>query len=132
MRQDLTYEFLSVMPTARQAGAMISTATFQQRTNTVSSTGQPDLADWVNVAGLVNIQCQLSVQSAFRPDQGGVRRMPMEFDTINLRHLLLGSYYPAVLQQYTVLVDGTRYEIMAVEHDSTHNQTRCAVRIYTL
>jgi len=131
MNQSLTYEFDQVMAQATSAGTFVSKATFQTRTNTTSAAGQVDLTDWNNVAGLVNIPCMLSVESVFRPNQAAVVRNPNDWKTLGLLHLLLNGYYPGALQQYTVLVDGNRYEIMAVEFDSQKQQTRLGVRYYT-
>ena len=131
MRQDLTYEMVEVVPAVQATGLPISSATFQTRPNTTSPGGAVNLTDWVDVAGLVGIACSLAAQSPFRPDPSAVRRMEEKFGTLGERHLWLQGYFPAVLQQYTVVVDATRYEIMAVEHDSQHQSTRCAVRYYT-
>lgn len=133
MNQSLQYELVEVMPEAQKTGLLRSSATFQQRTSTTSPGGIVDLNDWVNVSGLVAIPCMLTVYSPLRPDEAGVIRTPQTFNTLGERHLLLDGYYPAVLQQYTVTLSGdsARYEVMAVEHDSQHQQTRVAVRYYT-
>jgi len=51
---------------------------------------------------------------------------------MGFRALELNGYYPLILQQYLAQVDGTTYEVMAVESDSQKQITRLAVRLYTL
>ena len=133
MNQGLTYEVNMVMPQAGLTGLFDSLCTIQARTNAVDpASGQVDLSDWVNVAGLVNIPCQVAPMSSLRPDPAGVHRLPTEFDTLGYRHVLLNDYYPAVLQQHRLMLDGIAFEIMSVERDSQYQQTRMAVRYFTL
>lgn len=130
MLQTLTRELTQVMPSAKKTGLFVSLATFQVRTGNVDALGQQDLVNWTNVSGLVNVPCQLSAMSIYRPDISGVIRAVEGFEEISQRHLLLNGYYPTVQKQYTVLVDGTRYEVMDFQFDSQNQQTRLAVRVY--
>lgn len=131
MNQSIQYEVDAVMPAAVGSGLMVSSCNIQQRTNTVSATGQPNLTTWVNIPGLQNIQCQLSIQRVTMPNQSATMRKAEELDTETQLHLLLSGHYPQILQQNQAVVDGTAYEIMAVESDSQKVQTRLAVRVWT-
>lgn len=137
MNQGLSYELDAVMPAARATGLDSSLATFKDRPGganpTVNSSGQVDLTNYVPVAGLINIPCQLSVLIDVRPAVDGAR-MPDHFTESGDRHLLLYDYYPQVLQRYIVTVDGTDYEITpgAVEPSSQQRQTRLGIRQYSL
>ena len=98
----------------------------------MSSFGQPDLSNWVNVSGLVNLQCMLSVLSTYRPNIEGTVRQPSDFEVLANRHLYLNGYYPQILAQMSAVVDGVRYEIMSgAECDSQKQTTRVAVRTWT-
>jgi len=130
MNQSLSYEFPQPIILAAQSGAMISLCTFQQRTDTQDALGQVDLQDWVDVTGLVGIPCIKSAYRPSAPDKGATMRTDSAIDTSSYRHVLLNGYYPAVLDQYQAVVDGTAFEIFAVEHDSQNTMTRLVVRLY--
>lgn len=137
MNQSLLYELSQVMPQAQATGLLSSLCTIQQRPLTagqpkVSPAGQVDLnpPEFTNIAGLVNIPCQLAVQAIPRPDQAGLSRLPAGYDDKLERHLLLKGYYPAILDVHQAVVDGTPYQIQSVEHDSQKQQTRLAIRVY--
>ena len=134
--QGFALEFEGLIPAVVEAGLPNCLCTIQQRTNTVSVTGQPDLSDWVDIAELVDIDAMASIDRPTFPDLGAANRMPQQFDTTNDIHLLLMGFYPGILQQnQAVLVggpyDGT-YEIISVEPDSQETQTRLALRVWTL
>lgn len=138
MHQGLAFELNNVMPAARATGLFASLVTFKDRpggaTPTVNAMGQVDLTNLVNVTGLVNIPCQIAPEKMLNPDVGAGVRMPDKFEERPTRHLLLNDYYPAVLPRFVAVVDGTSYEITpgTVEHDSQHQQTRLAVRRFSL
>jgi hypothetical protein len=138
MNQSLSYEFQHVMTEVQATGLLSSLCTIQQRPLTagqpkVSASGQVDLtpADFTDIVGLVNIPCQIMAKSIFRPDTAGVKRMPSSFDDSQGRHVLLNGYYPAILDTYQAVVDGTPYQIQSVEHDSQRIQTRLALQVST-
>ncbi len=138
MNQSLTYELTQVMPQAQATGLGSSLCTIQQRPLTAGQptrgpSGQIDLdpAHYTDIAGLVDLPCQLAVQSIPRPDQSGVARLPSGFDDKSQRHLLLYSYHPEILDVYQARVDGIPYQIQTVEADSQKQQTRLAVRLYS-
>jgi hypothetical protein len=122
----------SAITQAYATGLLSSLATIQQRTNTVSATGQPNLSTWTNIAGLVNIACQFSIQRPAMPNPSATMREPQQFDTLTQYHVLLDGYYPQILQEHQAVVNGTAYEIMAVESDSQQTMTRLALREYSL
>jgi hypothetical protein len=139
MNQGLAYEIAAVMPEVAHTGLQVSTATFQTLPNTIDALGQADQTNWVNVTGLTNIPCQLSVASVFRPDQGGTIRGEQGFDILGRRTLELNAYYSAadirLGKDFSVLVTDSvgntfRYEVMEVEPDSQAQVTRCAVRFW--
>jgi hypothetical protein len=132
LNQGLQYEFEAVMPAVAADGLFNATCTIKQRTNTVSALGQLNMTGYEPIADLTNIACRFAPQAPGGPPQGDVTRMQQQFDTRTLYHVLLDGYYPEILQQYLANIDGTDYEIMAVENDSDFQMTRLAVRVYTL
>ncbi len=132
--QSLLGELNAVMPAAEETGLFSSLVTFRDITGATNSSGQVDMSTLVDVTGLVNIPCQLSAATLIRPDSSGGGRTSDHFFEKSIRHLLLNDYYPAVLQRFIAVVDGTQYEIIpgAVEHDSQKQQTRLSIRIYQL
>lgn len=138
MNQSLSYEFTQVVPQVVLTGVQVSLCTILVRATTGSepvtdALGQVDtsIPDYTVLPGHSNIPCQLAVNK-LRPDEGGVVRRPEQYDSISIRQLELNGYYPLIIQQYLAQVDGTTYEVMAVESDSQKQITRLAVRLYTL
>lgn len=138
MNQGLVYELDSVTPAIAQTGLQLSLCTILVRAASggepkTDALGQVDtsIPDYTVLPGHQNIPCQLAVNK-LRPDEGGVIRRPEQYDTMGARALELNGYYPLILQQYLAQVDGTTYEIMAVESDSQKQITRLAVRLYSL
>ena len=138
MNQSLAYEFTQVVPQVIATGVQSSLCTIFVRAQAawlpvVDAMGQVDTAngDYTVLPGHSNIACQLAVNK-MRPDEGGVIRRPEQYDTSGQRTLELNGYYPLILQQHIAQVDGTTYEVMAVESDSQKQITRLAVRLYTL
>ena len=138
MNQSLAYEFTQVTPQIALTGVQVSLCTILVRNASggqpvTDSMGQVDtsIPDYTVLPGHQNIPCQLAVNK-LRPDEGGVIRRPEQYDTSGQRSLELNAYYPLILQQYLAQVDGTTYEVMAVESDSQKQITRLAVRLYSL
>ncbi len=138
MNQGLVYELDSVTPAIAQTGLQSSLCTIFVRAQSaglpvVDAMGQVDTAngDYTVLPGHSNIACQLAVNK-LRPDEGGVIRRVEQYDTSGQRTLELNGYYPLILQQHLAQVDGTVYEVMAVEPDSQKQITRLGVRLYTL
>jgi hypothetical protein len=138
MNQSLAYEFTQVVPQVVATGVQVSLCTIFVRAQNaglpvVDAMGQVDTAngDYTVLPGHSNIACQLAVNK-MRPDEGGVIRRPEQYDTSGQRTLELNGYYPLIIQQHLAQVDGTVYEVMAVESDSQKQITRLAVRLYSL
>src|SRR5580704_13023191 len=131
--QGFALELEAVVPAVAKAGFFDSLCTVQQRTNTVSALGQPDLSDWVNIPEFTDLACMVSVFRPAMPNMTATVREPQQFDTETLIHVLLDGYFPGILQQNQLVVTtGTyagSYEIMGVEPDSQATQTRLAVRV---
>ncbi len=139
MNQQLAYEFTQVMPMAVETGVFISLCTILQRAANGSepqtdALGQVDLAqsDMTQVPGLVNLPCQIAALRPFRPDISAEARTVEQYDEMADKEIMLTAYYPQILQQHVAVVDGSPYEIMAVEPDSQKQFTRIAARSYTL
>jgi hypothetical protein len=132
MNQSLSYELANVIPTVLASGLQASLCTIQQLAGGVDPrSGQPNLDNWVNVAGLVNLPAMLSVLSTLRPDGAGVKRQPDQFDITGIRHLFLGGNYKGQIDRtMQAIVDGNTYEIMSVEFDSQSTQTRLGIRFW--
>jgi hypothetical protein len=132
--QTLTADFAQIAGIWRQAGLAVSLCTIKRRPSppTVGPSGVPAqrAGDYTPVAGLTNIPCQLSVWR-MKPDIAAVSRMQDRYDTLAERHLLLNDSYLGILQRDVATVDGTDYEIMAVEQPSQGGNTRLAVRLFT-
>lgn len=122
----------NVMPAAAATGLFVSLCTIQQRTGAVSLTGQVDLTDWNDIDSLSNIPCQFSIVRPATPNMAATLRMPAQTDSLTQFHALLDGYFPSILQSNQAVVDGTAYEIVAVESDSQKTQTRLGLRAYGL
>jgi len=132
LNQTLTSEFEAVVPAVYAQGLFNSLATIKQRPNTVTALGQTVMMDYEPIVGLENIPCMIAAQSPTTPPQTDTTRMQQQFDTRSQFHVLLDGYYPTIQQQYLAEVNGTGYEIMAVEFDSQQTMTRLATRRYSL
>ncbi len=76
MNQSLLGELNAVMLAAEQTGLFSSLVTFRDITGATNSSGQVDMSTLVDVAGLVNIPCQLSAATLIRPDSSKLFREP--------------------------------------------------------
>lgn len=134
MNQGLQYEIAAVMPEVARTGLQSSLATFQTLSKSVDPLGQADLTNWVNITGLVNIPCQIATQQMFKPNQNATHRAEGGFDIFGQKILELNGYYSTADirtgADFSVVVDGFRYEVMEVAPDSQKQVTRCAVRFW--
>lgn len=135
MYQGLGYDLQQTLRIWEQDQLDISLCTISRRPQppVVNARGKVDMSrnQYVNVNALVNIACQLSVWR-LKPDLAAVSRLEDRFDTLAERHALLDGYYPQILQRDLATIDGTDYEIMAVETDSQHVLTRLALRTFVV
>lgn len=132
MRQGLYAQPSDAINAAIDSGLLVSTCDIQQRTGAIDAMGQPDLTDWVDVAGLTGISCMIAPLLDSRPSPGDSIRTSQQYDFKNQFHVLLAGYFTGILQAYTAVIDGVRYQVMTSEPDSQATMTRLAVRIYTL
>lgn len=130
MTQNLTFDLTETIRTVSDLGLFISKCTIQRRPNppAVDASGWPDYTSYLPLTSHVNLPCMFSVETEGKPDKYGVMRTAADFQEHAYYHLLLNGYYPAILQRDLATVDGTAYEVMAVESDSQHVMTRLALR----
>ena len=127
------------MATAVAGGTFKSICTIQQPSGNLTPAGAPD-GTYVDVAGLVDIVCQAAPTSV-----GGIRaaeqKSMAEILSMNELHVLLDNYYGDVVitgtngvtyfgpqPQMRAVIDGTPFDIVGVESDSQHTQTRMEVK----
>jgi hypothetical protein len=134
MTQTLSYDLQQALRIWEQDGLNSSLCTISRRPSpdTVDPSGQADQrpSNYPPLAGHINIACQLSVWRT-KPDMAAVVRLADRYDTLQERHCLLDGYFPLILQRDLATVDGTLYEIYAVESDSQKTFTRLALRSFT-
>lgn len=121
------------MPAVRATGLQVSLATFQSPLQDFSTGMQQNV--WVDVAGLVDIACQLGPETDMSVVANEQRTQPMITAT-NLHRLELDDFYPTIeagwRNGWRVVVDGLPYDISGVEHDSQSQVTRLCVRDTTI
>jgi len=135
MNQSLGIDLSSTLKTVESYGVLSSLCTIKQRGNPggdipVDALGQPDYTA-TPVAGLTNIPCMIAPMS-YKPDESGVIRGQANYDILNMRRVILDGYFPQITTANVASIDGTDYEIMAVESTSQGIYTRLAVRTYTI
>jgi hypothetical protein len=134
MFQGLAYDLTEALHLVEEDGLFVSLCTITRRPSpdTVDASGQADQrpSNYPPLAGHVNIACMLSVWR-MKPDMAAVVRLADRYDTLAERHCLLDGYFPLILQRDLATIDGTLYEIYAVESDSQRTFTRLALRSFT-
>lgn len=135
MYQGLAFDLQQTLRIWEEDQLDISLCTISRRPQppVVNARGKVDMSrnQYVDVAGLTNIKCQLGVWR-MKPDQAAVSRLEDRFNTLAERHALLDGYFPQILQRDLATIDGTDYEIMAVESDSQKILTRLALRTFVV
>lgn len=106
---------------AKQAGFFPSLVTIQANTPTQDSYGQP-VESWANVGAWVNLACAKAPLSAQE------RQANQYTATDQVWHALLRGAYPTITTAHRAVVDGTNYDIDAVETDQTGSLTRLRLR----
>lgn len=135
MHQALDYDLTQALHIVEQDGLFTSLCTIKARPGDPQQSGDtrgwPDMTpgDYTVRPGMQNIACMLSVWR-MKPDMAAVERLEDRMNVLAERHLLLDGYFTGIFQRDLATVDGTDYEIMAVEHDSQNTFTRLAVRIF--
>ena len=136
----ITQTIAGVMSQARATGLFVSTATFKQKSGTISDSGQPSTT-YTAITALSNIACMLASYGS--PDKSDEAKSVQETLALQPRKLLLDDYYgdvPVTLAtdgvtvvygpqaQFLVTVDGVDYDILGVGAGSQHHATRLHVR----
>lgn len=94
--------------------------------------GQVDLSDFSPRDGLQNLPCMKAVLIDTRPNPGLEQKREADIAGLEIWHILLMGYYPAINKRDQAVVDGVAYDILTVESDSQSIMTRLAVRTYAL
>ncbi len=142
MYQQQGYTVDAVMPAALETGRFTSLVTLQQPTGEQTADGSPLLAGgdsgdgWNNITGLIQLFGMNAPESDARIRADQTKSIDM-VEGIQLRHLLLGGYYPAIQEDanwraYVTDLNGnggTYYDLKGVESDSQFTQTRLKLQI---
>lgn len=137
MYQGIQYEIEAVLPEAITEGRFQSLCTIQAPDGAYGPSGAPS-NNYVNVAGLVGLSCQDEPPSMARIQATEVKALA-DIMSLNLRHVLLAGYYPAIAQNTNwraviTAADGVTvvvYDILGAESDSQGQFTRMEVRVVT-
>jgi hypothetical protein len=140
MYQGFGYELSRVMPTAIQTGLYSSLCTLQEPDGVIVGAGQPS-GNYVDVAGLVNIQCMDAPMSEGRILADEVKSFA-EIISERLRHISLDGCYTGIpagqeagwRAQITDTTTGlvVTYDLLGSEIDSQGTQTRLHLRTATI
>jgi hypothetical protein len=131
MTQGIGFDLQQTLRSVEAAGLFVSLCSISRRPTppTVDAGGWPSYSsDYAPVTGLQSIPCMKAVESPARPDKYGVTRGAQQFQVQADFHVLLDGYFPAILQRDLAVIDGSTYEIQAVEADSQKVFTRLEVR----
>ncbi len=132
-----------VMPQVISSGLLVSLCTIQQPDGMFGPTGGPS-GNYVDVAGLVNIQCigaPLSDSSISATEMKGMeeieskalRHVALDADYMNTTYTLPdGSTVKGIQSSWRAIVDGLTYDIMGAEPDSQATQTRLSLELVSI
>ena len=140
MYQGLTYELARVLPEAISTGLFTSLCTIQQQDGNMIGAGQPS-GVYVNVSGLVNLQCMDAPISEGRIQATEVKELA-DIMSLQIRHVILNGCYAnlpmgetdgwrALLQDLSTGLT-TIYDLLGAELDSQGTQTRLHLRTATI
>src|SRR5579859_6824786 len=101
-------EIKRVMPAVITSTLLASLCTIQNPSQAASASGQPSLGGRTNVAGCVNIACQLA---PLLPDSARAMAADeiknIEFtEEMTVFRVLLNAYYPQIQQKHIAVIDG--------------------------
>lgn len=133
MMQD-TGGLATVLTAVEDAGLFSSVCTIQSPSQAPDALGQPDLAAWTDVAGMVNIPCMKApiVAGSVRSTAADEVKGANWTEEMSGSHVLLDGYFPLIEQRYRAVIDGVALDILGVEPDSQKIMTRMAVRFRNL
>jgi hypothetical protein len=138
MNQGLVADYSSAIAAVDQDGLFTSLCTIKAPPETggsptVDGTGQVDLTNFSDRAGLVDIPCMMSVLMPGKaPSESYERREVPAVREMNYYHVLLNGYYTGIEQRDMAVIDGTPLDVLNAESDSQKTMTRLAVRRYEL
>lgn len=119
----------AVMAAALATGLLSSTCTIQEPSGVFGASGAPD-GVWVNVAGLIGLECQAAPVSLLGSALGGTEnKMPQEILSKQPLHVLLDGNYPTITTKMRAVIDSVDYDIESIEHDSQGRMTRLLVTV---
>ena len=104
--------------------AYATTCTIQTWTETRATNGAI-IRTPVNLADHVNLPCRLS------PAGGTETPSPAQIYLKSLFTISLAGYYPAITEKMQAVVDGSNYDITAVDNDGQSRQTRLSAKLVT-
>jgi hypothetical protein len=129
-----------VMPQAIASGLLVSLCTIQKPDGTYTSGGAPS-GNFVNVDGLINIQCMDAVDSV-GSIQATETKTLADIMSKGIRHVFLNGYYPQIISAATIVtgvgagwravVDGIAYDLLGAEPDSQNTQTRLHLQLVSV
>ncbi len=124
----------AVLTAVEDAELFSSVCTIQSPSQAPDALGQPNLASWTDVPGLVNIPCMKSplLPGSARSTAGDETKAVNLTEEMSESHVLLDGYFPNILQRYRAVIDGEPLDILGVESDSQKIMTRMAVRFKNL
>mgnify|MGYP001028435120 CR=1 FL=1 len=100
------------------------TCTIQVNTPTKSAINE-DIEHWSNLAGHVDIACQVALIEVLRDVEREAVVGPVE--TVR-RAVLLDGRYPAITTTHRAVIDGLAWNIVAVDEDSQQSHTRLQIQ----
>ncbi len=130
MYQGLHQDILDVMPEALATGLFVSHCTIQAPDGIFVGSGQ-ESGDWVDVEGLVNIQCMSAPISDSKILADEMKSLE-ETMAVNLRHVLLDGYYPQIEPGQRAVLDGVGWDILGAEADSQSQMTRLHLKLASI
>jgi hypothetical protein len=131
MNQSATADYGEVLGAVAQAGLFSATCSINAPPEITNDEGQVNLSAFTPVPSLQNLPCMIApVMINTPPDYE--RKTQLQIDQQGVFHVLLDGYYPAILQKYQAVINGTAYDILTVESDSQQIMTRLRVREYSL
>lgn len=136
MNQSITADIAGVMEMVRQSGLLTSLCTITTPPvlpDGFDASGSPDPeTPYIDLPGHIDIPCKdAPIQTGDSVSVSEVKTM-QDIQAVNLRHVLLDNYYPAIIPAYRATIDGVVYDIENVESDSFRTMTRLALELRTI
>lgn len=129
MNQALTYGIEGVMDEVRASGLLSSLCTITESPEAFDAGGAPIAATaYVPIEGMIDIPCTAPpLMTTDRTNASEIKTMS-SIRSEDSRHVLLGGYYPEILEANRAEIDGLEFDICNVEHDSQKQMTRLALQ----